>query len=772
MDDILQEFIAETREMLAAIAGEIVAWEAEPADRSRLDALFRFVHTVKGSCGFLDLPRIERLSHAAEERLAALRGGNGTVDAGLVSAILAIVDRIALLVDAIESGESLPQDEDERLLRALANGGAVPAEDAPPAPGRHRAVSRTIRLPIDLLDRMMAGISETVLARNDLARRLREAGGDGAVDAAFERLSLCVAQLRDAITRTRMQRIDNVFATLPRLVRDLSADLGKRAVIALEGGDVELDREMIEMIRDPLVHIIRNAMDHGIESPDERRAAGKSAAGALDVRACQAGNRILIEVIDDGRGIDGDAMAARAVAAGILTAEQAGRFDPARKRALVFEPGLSTAQAVTAVSGRGVGMDVVRSNIERIGGLVEIESEPGRGTRVMLRVPLTLTIIPALTVAAAGHRFAIPRSAVEEIVRVNGAGIRLEAIGGGLIVGVRGERLPVVALDRLIGAAPAAPALLVILKPAGGEPFALTVDAVHDHEELVVKPLAPALMATGLYAGSTLPDSGEPMLLLDPAGIADLARVSRPAAAPAPAVDDAVPDDAGRVPTLLFRDLCGAERAIRLGVVERIEDVAATAIHDSAGQPRLVCDGRILPLLTCGAAIERPRVRVLRLTDGASHIAYAIDEVIDIVALPEGGAPAAAPGFITGVVLVDDRPIELIDPYWLFAQAGDGAPADAPPPLCLIAAENDGWASEILRPMVEAAGYRVARAGEAAPPDVVIQSGAGSSTPVPAGTPVVRLRRARDAAPGEEASLYRYDRDGLIAALRAHRRKD
>ncbi|HWW65788.1 MAG TPA: chemotaxis protein CheW [Sphingomonadaceae bacterium] len=774
MDDLLQEFIAETRETLSAIAGEIVAWEAEPADRGRLDAIFRFVHTVKGSCGFLDLPRIERLSHAAEERLATVRDGRSAPDAALVNCVLATVDRIALLVDALETGESLAEEADEHLIAALAgeSGGGDASLRRPG--GGQRTVSRTIRLSIDLLDRLMGGVSDMVLARNDLARRLRDAGGDGAVEAAFERLSLSIAEIRDTITRTRMQRLDNVFATLPRLVRDLAADLGKMAVIEVDGGDVELDREMIEMIRDPLVHIIRNAVDHGIETPDHRRAAGKSAAGRLTVRASQAGNQISIEIADDGRGVDGDALVARAMAAGLLDPDRARQLGWAQKLALVFAPGLSTSSAITAISGRGVGMDVVRSNIERIGGLIDIESQPGKGMRLALRVPLTLTIIPALTIGVADQCFAIPRSAIEEIVRASGAGVRVESIGGTQVATIRGQRMPVVAFDRLIGVGAGPPAILVILKPAGGECFALAVDMVHDHEELVVKPAAPAVMATGLYAGTTLPDTGQPMLLLDPAGIATLAGVlrqadAREAAAPEP-VEQSGPM---HVPTLLFRDLCGAERAIRLGVVERIEEVAASAVRPSAGRLRLVHEGRLVPLLTCGETIAGPRLRVLRLSDGATSLAYAIDEVIDIVALPESGMPAADPGLISGVVLVDDRPVELIDPYWLFAEAGDGEVAGDRRPLCLLGAEGDPWTREILRPLVEAAGYRVVHAGpgQTMRPDLVIDNGDGAPLSAGPGTPVVRLRRAQAVTPGEEGSVYRYDREGLLAALRAHRRE-
>lgn len=778
MDDLLQEFIAETREMLAAIAGEIVAWEADPSDRARLDAIFRFVHTVKGSCGFLDLPRLERLSHAAEDVLADVRSGKRKPDAPLVSAILAVVDRISELADAIESGESLPEEVDQRLIAVLAGGesAALPApEPVAAAPGiSPRGVARTIRLPIELLDRMMGGVSDMVLARNELSRKLREAGHDGAIDAAFERLSACIAEIRDAITRTRMQRIDNIFSTLPRMVRDLSAELGKLVALEVDGGDVELDREMVEMIRDPLAHILRNAIDHGIEPPEERRAMGKSAAGRVSVSARQAGNQILIEILDDGRGIDGDRLAARAIAAGMLKPERAESLTATQKVALIFEPGVTTADAVTAISGRGVGMDVVRANIERIGGIVDIDSRPRAGVRITMRVPLTLTIIPALTISAAGQHFALPRSAIEELVRAGGDGVRVDAVGGAHIASVRGRRMPVIDLAQLVGdsAATAAPGpILIVLKPAGGDYLALAVDAVHDHEELVVKAAAPAVMAAGLYAGTTLPDNGRPMLLLDPAGIAAVAGVLGSEAAPEvieERADDAMAD---LVPTLLFRDLDGRDRAIRLAVVERIEDVPASGVQHSAGRLRIAHDGRILPLLTCGSALGEDRLRILRLGDGDRQAAYAIDEVIDIVALPPAGVAATEDGAVSGVVLVDGRQVELLDPHWLFAQADAAAPAARTRrPLALLGERSDPWMREVLAPLVEAAGYAIAFAGDPGlgRADLVIT---GNTTP-PASTvdaPLIRLRTEAVAREDDVESIYRYDRAGLLSALRSKR---
>lgn len=313
MDDLLQEFIAETRETLEALSGEIVAWESAPDDRDRLDAIFRFVHTVKGSCGFLDLPRLARLSHAAEDVLAAVRSGERTPDTRLVNAVLAIVDRIGEIVEAIDAGHALDDSGEDLLIAALDTGAemAVPQSAVTP-----RSPSRSVRLNVDLLDRMMSGMSDMVLARNELARRVRDGGANPVVEAALERLSLTVAEMRDTVTRTRMQKIDALFSALPRMVRDTATELGKSVALHIEGSDVELDREMIEMMRDPLVHIVRNSIDHGIEAPALRRALGKRENGWLNVAARQSGNQIVIEITDDGQGVDTDRLVAKVASAG------------------------------------------------------------------------------------------------------------------------------------------------------------------------------------------------------------------------------------------------------------------------------------------------------------------------------------------------------------------------------------------------------------------------------------------------------------------------
>lgn len=811
MDDLLGEFVAETRDTLEALSGEIVAWELAPDDRSRLDEIFRFVHTVKGSCGFLNLPRLERLSHAAEDVLADCRAERRHPDAALVNAVLAVIDRIAELTEALESGADVFDTNDDDLIAALQPGAApvqvhpivLPAEtaielDEPDAaaddgetaiielpaeaemsakareshPTTARSVARTIRLPVDLLDRMMAGVSDMVLARNELARRLRDSETESATEVAFERLSHCIAEMRDSITRTRMARVENLFTALPRMVRDVSAELGKQVLLEIDGGDVELDREMIEMIRDPLTHIVRNAIDHGIEAPTARIAAGKHMSGRLHVSARQVGNQILIEIIDDGKGVDADRLVEKAVASGILTKERAAALSWERKLELIFEPGLSTAQQVTAISGRGVGMDVVRANVERIGGLVDIDSRPGQGVRLTLRVPLTLTIIPALTISSGGQHFAIPRSAIDEIVRIGGDAVRMGKLGGADIVFIRGQRLPVVSLHGVLGLAEQGErANLVVLKLSGGARYALAVEAVHDHEELVVKPAAPVVMACGIYGGTTLPDNSRPMLLLDVAGVAEKAGVRREEKNSTDAVVEEVEEELqepGAVPVLLFRDLDGIERGVPLALVERIEDCFSSSVSNSAGRMRLNIDGRLVPLVSCGAPIVDTKVRVLRMRDGGEELAYAIDSVIDIVPVTVVLQPASVPGPVAGVMLVDDRPVEFLDAFWLFAQGLGRQQLPEEKPVCLLS-DDDPWTRQVLAPLVEAAGYDIIYSREESilSPDLVIMTDGTPAEPV-ANAAVLKLRPNIEDRGASPDSLWRYDRIGLAAELQRH----
>jgi two-component system chemotaxis sensor kinase CheA len=525
---------------------------------------------------------------------------------------------------------------------------------------------------------------------------------------------------------------------------------------------------MIEMIRDPLTHIIRNAVDHGIELPAERLKSGKREIGILAVSARQSGNQILIDIHDDGRGIDGGKLVDKAISAGIVDKGEAAKLTEREQLALIFEAGLSTASQVTAISGRGVGMDVVRSNIERIGGIVEVDSKPGAGTRMTLRVPLTLTIIPALTVSIAGQHFAIPRSAIEEIVRANGESVTLERLGGAGVATIRGRRVPQVSLAEILGLesqVPETEQTLIVLRLSGGDVYALSVDRIHDHEELVVKPAAPAVMATGLYAGTTLADDGSPILLFDAGGLAQVGgvkieaqeRASRIAEGPATEISKSTA-------VLLFRGLDGGRRALRLACVDRIEEVSATAISNSAGQLRVQVGEAILPLAGVSSELGGGNVRVFRLNDGSHEVGYAFAEVLDFATIDNEVIHAERPGEVSGVSLINGEPAEIVDAHWLFANHVGAASKAADTLVCRLPTD-DPWMQNMLRPIVEAAGYRVVGEGDE-PADLVIAA-QGSEVSTSPAAQTIWLRSAAEASGKKDESIYRYDRAGLLMALKS-----
>ena len=414
-------------------------------------------------------------------------------------------------------------------------------------------------------------------------------------------------------------------------------------------------------------------------------------------------------------------------------------------------------------------MDVVRSNVERIGGIVEVDSKPGEGTRMTLRVPLTLTIIPALTVSIAGQHFAIPRSAIDEIVRANGESVTLEHVGGAGVATIRGRRVPEVSLAAILGLeshVEAKDRTLIVLRPAGGDVYALSVDRIHDHEELVVKPAAPAVMATGLYAGTTLADDGSPILLFDPAGLAAVGGVKLEAHERAARIAEGTAVEAAQAtPILLFRGLDGGRRALRLAVVDRIEEVPASAIREAAGQLRVQVGDAILPLAgAAGAVIPEDKVRLFRLNDGQHAIGYAFAEVLDVAAIENEVIHAERLGEISGVSLINGEPAELVDVHWLFSNHVGAAARKQEQLVCLVPCW-DPWMQNMLRPLVEAAGYRVIDEGEEETADVVIAS-VGEEPPQDVADKVIWLRTEPEAEGKKDQSIYRYDRAGLLMALK------
>lgn len=793
MDELLSEFVAETQESLEALANVAVALEADPGDRNLLDELFRFFHTVKGSCGFLHLPRFERLSHAAEDVLSDIRSGGGTPDAATISVVLAVMDRIAELCSAVESGDPLPDGNDDHLIETLRHCHRMAGSDASDAdntaalpdrisaslhdmPVRAPVASRTIRLPLALIDQLMNGVSDMVLARNELARKLRVSDIDPDLETAFERLSGCIADMRDSISKTRMQRVERLFVAIPRMVRDLSRELGKSVNLTLEGGEVEMDREMVEMVVDPLTHIVRNAIDHGIETPDKRREAGKPETGSLRVSARQSGSQIVIEVSDDGRGIDVDAVVNKVVSAGLVGTQTIAQLSEQAKLDLIFTPGLSTAHQITSISGRGVGMDIVRANIERIGGVISLVNEVGRGLTITMRVPLTLTIIPGLILSAGGLNFAIPRSAVIEILHDNNPTVSIAHLGGGLTATIRNVRYSMIDLEDVIGmpkADGAGPRSLMIVRSASGLPFILGVAQVENHEELVIRPAAPVVMAAGLYAGMTLPDNGQPMLLLDAGGIAQAAQL--------PLIAESVGNEAGDHGTesadnatftaLRFIELTGEERVLRLSLIERVEDIPVGNFGSVAGRHHVTVARRLVACADHFRLADIPReareVTCLRVRDGVRELCYPVASIADINEVPVSLDMSARHGIVAGIVLLDGRQVEVVDSLALLAAALQDAPSGDTPIRCLIADATDSWNREILAPLLSQAGYEIVWGHEpesAGPGDVILLT-SDEDNMRGDGTATVRLRSTSQPSGPDDASIYRYDRDAVLGAI-------
>ena len=788
MDELLADFVAETREMLEQSGSELVAWEADPSDKKRIDTIFRFVHTVKGNCGFFDFPRLEQLSHAAEDALAECRAGRREPDSALVTAVLAIIDRISEMTDAIEAGEDFPAGGDDALIAALSPDAEIevqsdveiveepvteaPAEGDTPATqtkAPRQTVQRSIRLPVDLLDEVMKGVSDMVLARNDLARRLREAGEQPTIDGPFERLSAILADVRTSITRMRMQRLEHLFSSLPRLVRDLSNELGKQVMVDFEGSEVELDREMIEMVRDPLTHIIRNAIDHGLETPAARLKVGKREIGLLKFAARQSGNQISLVITDDGGGINVDKVVAKAIANGLYSRSEIDKMSDKQKENLIFEPGLSTAEQVSSVSGRGVGMDVVRSNIERVGGSIEVSSKPGEGTSFHLQLPLTLSIIAALTVGSGDQRYAIPRSYVEEIVFGNSSHVEFAQAGDRRLVTFRGQRVPCLALGEVLGGEANETCrwedkTLVLVRLASDDVFALAVDRVFDHEDVVVKPIAPAIMETRLYAGTTLLDDGRPMMLIDLPSIAQMrGMVGGVRTKPVGIEKEERTQKSKAVPVMLFAGLDGRHRAVRLELVRRIDTISRDAIDIEGDRAQAVIDGEIMTLAGHDTGpLPEERCRLLRLSDGEHELVYAVKEVLDAADITDDVVPSEADTAIEGVTLIGGKPIPLLDGHAVFARYRATRKIDHT--LTCRIPEGSEWARTILEPLVQAAGYRIAGEDDEVEADLAIAL-AEDAAPITGGArETIRLRPEPEDA-GDD-TIYRYDRDALLAALK------
>ena len=687
-EEELSEFLVESGESLDRLDEELLALETDPESGESMASIFRTVHTIKGTCGFLGFSRLERVSHEGENLLAKLRDGEISMSRSIADALLELEDALRSMLAAIAATGSDGDDDFADLRSRLAQLASAEAGDEPQASrklppnafvfaaepvaeegeevqppkegeeevlrgsrpsqrdsgGRQRpvAVDTLIRVDVSLLDRLMNLVGELVLARNQVLQ-LASIKEDSQLSATTQRLSLITSELQENVMKTRMQPIGNLLGKFPRIVRDLANTCGKRVHLEIEGRDTELDRTIVEAIRDPLTHLIRNAVDHGVEMPADRAAAGKPEEGRIGILAYHEGGYVNIEVSDDGAGIDPKAVAAKALSLGLVSSEDLASLSEREVLELLFVPGFSTATSVTSVSGRGVGMDVVKTNVEQIRGSIDIVSTKGQGTTFKLRIPLTLAIIPALVVESGGERFAIPQVSLLELVRLESSGIAesINFVDRTPVMRRRDQLLPLLDLGSLLGLGESwhsrgPEAINVVILRTESSAFGLVVDRVIDTQEIVVKPLGSQVSQLPHYSGATIMGDGCVALILNVNGIARYGGVGVDASADQPVPREVVDEFEGEA-VLVVRAGDGERVALPLREIDRLETFPVAAIEVAESEPMVQYRGSIMRLFwlsrLVGAASTDSSAEEIQVVVPSSELAgcgIVIEEILDI----------------------------------------------------------------------------------------------------------------------------------------------
>jgi len=706
MDDLIAEFLTETNESLAELDVDLVKLEQNPNDKDLLSKIFRVIHTVKGTCGFLGLPRLEKTAHKAEDVLGLFRDGALEVTSEYVTLIFESLDRIKYIVGEIEANGAEPEGSDDELIAKLANilkeageddkvaldnsmsldeimaaaeneatekqilqteGKDLPAPQAPEAMEARASnlANQSLRVSVDVIENLMTMVSELVLTRNQLLQILRT-HNDSEFGAPLLRLNHVVSDLQEGVMKTRMQPIGNAWAKLPRIIRDISMELGKKIELEMQGKDTELDRQVLELIKDPLTHMVRNSGDHGIETPKERLAKGKPEHGTIRLNSYHEGGHIIIEIADDGKGLSTQKIKDKILANGLASAQEIEQLSTQQIQQYIFKAGFSTAEAVTSVSGRGVGMDVVRTNIEKIGGSIELSSVEDEGTTIAIKIPLTLAIVSALIVQSAGERFAIPQLTVKELVMTSSDGeTRIEMIKGSPVFRLRDHLLPLVSLQTLLKLdKPLTDDVLadltdhpdnqrdidqsqsqsqsqkqgqgkyIIVMEVGACVLGVIVDRVFDTEEIVVKPVASILKDIDIFSGNTILGDGSVIMILDPSGIAKSSG-DRFVADSANKRAAQIEDDTQQSKTalLLFQAGDQTPKAVPLALVSRLEDIKTKDIEHTDGRMVVQYRDSLMTLLPYSSAVSIEsfdKKPVLVFSDKEKAMGLVVDQIIDI----------------------------------------------------------------------------------------------------------------------------------------------
>lgn len=764
MDDIIAEFITETQEGLNELDTALISLESNPEDRPLLDKIFRMLHTIKGTCGFLGLSRLEKTAHIAETLLDGFRQGDRKATPADIALILSAFDHIRSLIASIQSTGSEPEGDDSALIasiQAAIDGsadapaaalrdtrepaGALPNVAAPdiavsdvvafpksdtPEPQTGVAASASaaavsvdsasqfLRVSVGTLEKMLTLVSELVLARNQIVQsdRLHEQTGS----APVQRLSSVVSDLQDCVMQARMQPIGNAWTKFPRIIHDIAREQQKKIHLEMIGEDVEIDRQVLELIKDPLMHMVRNSADHGVERPADRLAAGKPETGTVTLSAAHESGYIVITIEDDGKGMSPARIRAKALERGLATAEQLEAMPDRQVLSFIFAAGFSTAETVTAISGRGVGMDVVRTNIEKIGGTVDLESEEGRGSCFKIRIPLTLAIISALLVEDGAQRYALPQIAVQELIRVaDDTPEHIEMAGGQPVMRLRGHLLPLVDLHELLKLdSPnegTAQKKYVIVTNAGDTRYGIVVSKVLGTEEIVVKPMASILRQIPIFAGNTILGDGQVIMILDPAGIAATAHIvnAQRADETAAALTRAQENLSSM---LLFRAENETPKAVPAFLISRIEDFQRSAIENVAGKTVIQYNGHLMPLHSIGDMPQHDVIKTLVFSNDNSGATFGImtDDVHDIVGVDlHIESNGARPGFI-GSAIIAGQATEILDINYFSGEEGWKItdPADQlvyrdEPRRRILLVDDSAFFRYMLQPFLNMAGYDV-----------------------------------------------------------------
>ena len=839
MDDLLREFLTETSESLDTVDNQLVRFEQEPNNAKILDNIFRLVHTIKGTCGFLGLPRLEALAHAGETLMGKFRDGM-PVTAEAVTLILGSIDRIKEILGGLEATEAEPEGNDQDLIvqlhqmveRGMAAMEASPevaapplapvapapekaategtltyqilerelrpgevsldelerafretaAEPVPPAPAPapvsapapvakaaapkaevaappapkaeaephaapekaekaaksvakkaktavevdpvaadgDRVANQSIRVNVDTLEHLMTMVSELVLTRNQLLEISRR-NEDTEFKVPLQRLSNVTAELQEGVMKTRMQPIGNAWQKLPRIVRDLSSELHKQIELEMHGADTELDRQVLDLIKDPLTHMVRNSADHGLETPAERAATGKPETGTIRLSAYHEGGHIIICIADNGRGLNTERIKAKAVQNGLISEAELEKLTEAQIHKFIFAPGFSTAAAVTSVSGRGVGMDVVRTNIDQIGGTIDIKSVAGEGSSVTIKIPLTLAIVSALIVEAGGDRFAIPQLSVVELVRARAnSEHRIERIKDTAVLRLRNKLLPLMHLKKLLkiddGSSSDPENGFIVVTQVGSQTFGIVVDGVFHTEEIVVKPMSTKLRHIAMFSGNTILGDGAVIMIIDPNGIAKALGAS------ANATHEINDENAAHraagaeqlTSLLVFRAGSSQPKAVPLGLVTRLEEIAAEKIELSNGRSMVQYREQLMPLVQMNGVTIRTSGSqpILVFADDGRSMGLVVDEIIDIVEERLHIEVAGSSEGILGSAVIKGLATEVIDVGHFLPMAfadwfhrKEMRPSLSAQQVLLV--DDSAFFRNMLAPVLKAAGYKV-----------------------------------------------------------------